>query len=158
VIVDFNEFDAFRIACKIEKDGILFYTQLASSIKIPEPKEILEFLLEEEKKHLKIFEEHLGRLRQVKEDVGEDNDLLTSMDFGVFQPYQGLKDLGDIMTNIPKALRLGLMIEDKSIKFYVACSFEVSMKETKEELLNIIAEEKRHKSLLERIIGTLPKA
>lgn len=160
VIVDFNEFDAYRIACKIEKDGISFYTQLSASVENTQTKEILEFLLAEEKKHLKIFEAQLDRLRQSKEDIGEDDDLLTSMDLGVLQPYQDLNDLGKIVADATKAkaLRLGIAIEDQSIRFYNACSLNVSLNETKGELANIIAQEKRHKTLLERILGTLPKA
>ena len=157
-IMDFNEFDAFRIAAKVEKDGLLFYAQLAAGVKKPEAKEVLEFLLGEEKKHLKFFEGQLDRLRQLKEDTNEDDDLLSALDFGVFQPYQNLKGLEDLVTNIPKALRLGLIIEDKSIQFYHACSQNLSAQGAKEELANIIAEEKGHKALLERIIAGLPKS
>jgi rubrerythrin len=92
VIVDFDEFEAYRIACKIEKDGLWFYEKLASRTKNTEVGQTLKFLLGEEIKHLQFFEDSLSRLRRDKEDTAEDNDLLTSMDFDIFQPLIRIKE------------------------------------------------------------------
>jgi rubrerythrin len=70
------------------------------------------------------------------------------MDFGIFKPDQGSLELENISDNILKVLRLGVSVEDKSIKFYGACQENVSSQDTKRELANIIAEEKKHKDLL----------
>ena len=157
VIVDFDEFEAYRIACKIEKDGLRFYEKLGSRTENTEVGRAMKFLLEEERKHLRFFEDALSRIRRDKEDAAEDNDLLTSMDFGIFQPYQSIAELENMVGDIPKALRLGIAIEDKSIKFYQACSQNVSVDDVKSELTLIIEEEKRHKDLLNRQLADLLK-
>jgi len=46
---------------------------------------------------------------------------------------------------------LGIIVEDKSIRFYSLCKAQVSSSSVKEELENIIAEEARHKQLLKNI-------
>jgi rubrerythrin len=157
VIVDFDEFEAYRIACKIEKDGMMFYKKLASEVKNNDVRQALDFLLGEERKHLQFFEDVLSRIRHDREDTAEDNDLLTSMDFGIFQPYQGIAQLQGIVEDTSKALRLGIAIENKSIKFYQACLQNVSAPQTKSELGLIIEEEKRHKDLLDTFLAALPK-
>ena len=150
-VSDFDEFDAARIACKIEKDGILFYARLKEGISDAGIKKSVEFLIDEEKKHLSFFEDTLDGLRQKKEDAHEDDDLLPSMDFGVFEPYQSIAELENIVTTPAKALRLGMAIEDKSIQFYDACRTLVSDADAKKGLAGIIAEEKKHKALLQKI-------
>ncbi len=157
VIVDFDEFEAYRIACKIEEDGLRFYEKFANRAEDAGVTETLKFLLGEERKHLKFFEDSLSHLRQDKEDSAEDNDLLTSMDFGIFQPYQSITELEDILDDVPKALRLGVAIEDKSIKFYQACRQNVSADKAKSELDFVIEEEKKHKELLDNLLVVLAK-
>lgn len=148
VVVDFNEAEAYRIACKIEKDGIEFYGKLAQAIVDKDTKRKIEFLLREEKKHLNFFEECLQeKEKRTVADPGEES-LLDYMDYAIFQPYQNIKDLSDKIDDIKQALRLAVIVEDKSIKFYQACKEKVSAAEAKQELQNIIEEERRHKQLL----------
>lgn len=155
VIVDFDAFDALRIACKIEKDGIEFYTQLASSLAKRDTKETLEFLLGEEKKHLAFFEESLQQLRGQKEDEGEEDDLLTTMDYGMFSSYPNASEFEIILNDMQKALHLGITIENKSIQFYEACQDNVSDPGTKKELALIIEEEKKHRVLFKALLADM---
>jgi len=155
IVTDFNEIEAYRIASKIEKDGIGFYEKLSSAAKNKELKNALRFLLQEEKKHLKFFEDCLTKLRQEKEDVWEDDDLLTSLDYGIFQPYQSIEQLENILRDAGKALRLGLIIEEKSIKFYEICREKISGLQAKKEISYIIDEENRHKQLLEDVLTNI---
>ena len=60
VITDFSELETYKIAIKIEKDGISFYENLIKDEKHINAKQELEFLLQDEKKHLKTFEKHLN--------------------------------------------------------------------------------------------------
>jgi rubrerythrin len=156
VVVDFDVFDALRISCKIERDGMEFYQQLASSVAKQDVKETLELLLGEEKKHLAFFEDSLQRLRDKKEDAGEEDDLLTTMDYGIFSSYPNATELEQILNDMQKAMRLGIAIENKSIQFYEACREKVSDSGTKEGLAHIIAEEKKHKALFEKLKAGLP--
>jgi rubrerythrin len=155
VVTDFNEFEAYRIASKIERDGIEFYEKLSNNAGQKELKNALRFLLQEEKKHLKFFEGCLSLLREEKEDISEDEDLLSSMDYGIFKPYQSITELENILKDSRKAIRLGLVIEDRSIEFYKNCEGKISTPVTKKEISRIIEEEKRHKELLENILTNL---
>lgn len=152
VITDFNEFDAYRIAVAIEKDGMELYEKLLALDLKPAVRETLKFLKSQEGHHISIFEELLQQLRDAGEDTSEDNDLLTSMNFGIFEPYQSMEGLQDALTDIDKAVRLGLLFEKKSIAFYQACKEKVSSTQAAGELTAIIKEEQRHKALLEGIL------
>jgi len=150
--VDFDEIDAYKIACAVEKEGIWFYQKLKDKIDKPRAKEVLSFLIEEERKHLRLFEEQLFKVRAGKEDDFEDDSLLSSMDFGIFKPYKDVEELENVLTDINRALKLAIIIEDKSIKFYELCRDNVSQEVARQELENIIEEEKEHKALLESIL------
>lgn len=135
VITDFNELEAYKIACKIEADGIDFYKS----------KEVFNFLLAEEQKHLKLFNELLFKLKEGREDSFEGDDLLSTIDYGIFMPVKKI--------NSPReALQLGIIIEDRSIKFYEFCKDRVSSNTAKKEISNIISEEHKHKELLEEML------
>ena len=155
VITDFNEVEAYKIACKIEKDGIEFYAKISGRVKDDKIKRTLSFLLNEEKKHLKFFEGQFFKVREREGDSSEEDDLLSSIDYGIFQPYQGVNGLEDVLKNPPRALRLGLILEDKSIKFYEHCRDSVSKEETKQEIAKILEEEQSHKQMLEDIVNNL---
>ncbi len=154
-IVDFNELEVYKIASKIEKDGLLFYEKLYNEVEDKEVKKRLKFLLCEEEEHLKFFEGCLNNAREKMEDGFENDDLLNYMDYGIFQPYQSIENMGEKINDVKKALRLGIIVEEKSIKFYQACQENISSVETREELQNIIEEEKRHKDLLQNILESL---
>jgi rubrerythrin len=151
VIVDFDEIEAYKIACKIEKDGIDFYKKLAGLVG-ESVRKMADFLIEEEERHLRVFEDCLYEARQRQEDTFEEDDLFSVMDYGVFYPYKSMEDIRELMNDSKKVLRLGLVIEDRSIKLYSACEKKVSSQSTREALRNIIEQEKRHKNLLEDMI------
>lgn len=155
VIVDFNELEAYKIASKIESDGISFYTNLSSGIKNKKIQETVNSLIQEEREHLKFFQEKLSVKNQSVEDGFEDDDLLAYMDYGIFKPYQDVKQMKDLIYDTQKALNLGIMVEDKSIKFYQACQRSVDSADTKKELGNIIKEEEKHKANLEGLLNQL---
>jgi rubrerythrin len=150
VIVDFDEAQAYTIACKVEKDGLAFYQRLYDAVKDKAAGEKLRFLMEEERKHLAFFEDNLARVSQDKENGFEEDGLVETMDFSVFQPYAGaLRETASAVGDARKALRLGTLIEDHSIRFYQACKEKVSSVAAQEAIAAIIEEEKKHKALLE---------
>lgn len=156
IISDFNELEAYKIAVKIEEDGIRLYKKLLEKSIFNKAKEVLSFLLNEEKKHLKFFEGCIAALRQTKEDSFEEDNLLKDIDYGIFSPYDGLKDLEKKIDVARKALKLGLIIEENSIKFYALCSEEVNNSQAKKEIAAIIDEERKHKVLIQDLMDTLP--
>lgn len=155
VIVDFNELEAYKIAIKIEKDGIDFYKKIFVNMQSKEIKEKLEFLLNEEREHLKFFEECLFNAGQHIEDGFQEDDLLNYMDYGIFKPLKDLKKMAKKIDDIKKALRLGIAVEEKSIRFYEFCRDKVSLSGTKDELKNIIAQEKQHRFLFKNILKSI---
>ena len=152
IISSFNALDAYKIASRVEKDGITFYQKLMNKVDDPKSKETLKFLLKEEEKHLKFFKDCLYEIKETSEDKFEEDDLLGSMDFGIFWPYQSIEDLESKLSNNRKAFSLGIAIEDKSINFYQACRDNITAEDIKLELDNIIEEEKKHKVLLESLL------
>ena len=155
VIVDFNEREAYAIACKVEKDGIWFYGQLLEVIADTETKMIIEHLINDERKHLAFFAERLAHLQTEEEEGFEEDNLLKDIDFGMFQPYQNMENIGEIVDDLKKALRLGITVENKSIQFYETCKEQVSDAGTQEELEHIVKEEAKHKATLEHILDKL---
>lgn len=153
IVTDFNELEAYKIAQKIEQDGIRFYQGLLDNAKAKNIREKLEFLLREETKHLKFFGECLMKIRQTKEDGFEEDDLFSYLDYAVFKPYQDLNNMADKIGDVKKALHLGIIIEEKSIKFYQACILKVASDKTKIGLQDITKEEVRHKILLEDLLS-----
>lgn len=151
IITDFDEMEAYKVACKIEKEGLTFYKKLAEKVEDTKTKETLKVLIGRESEHLKFFQNCLFELRKTQEDVNEDNDLLDSLDFGVFQPYESIDSLDKVLTDFHKALKLGIIVEEKSIKFYENCQREVSSQSAKEGIGNIIEEEYKHKALIESL-------
>lgn len=152
VIVDFNELEAYKIACKIEEDGLHFYKKLMEKISGDAPKSALAFLIKEEEEHLKFFEESLFKLEEKEEDSFEGDDLLSTMDYGVFRPYEDSQELEKILSDMNRTLHLGIVIEDKSIKFYEFCKRKVKDKKVKAEISKIIKEERKHKQHLEDML------
>ncbi|MBP7087877.1 MAG: ferritin family protein [Candidatus Omnitrophica bacterium] len=153
IISSFNALDAYKIASRVEKDGITFYQKLLNKVKDSKTKEVLKLLLKEEDKHLKFFKDCLYEIKETSKDDFEEDDLLGSMDFGIFWPYQNIKDLESKLSDNRKAFKLGIAIEDKSINFYQACRDNIATEEIRLELDNIIEEEKKHKALLESLLG-----
>lgn len=153
VITDFNELEAYKIACKIEADGIHFYKRLLDAITEDKSRNSLGFLLKEEVKHLDYFNKQLFRISEEEGETFEGDDLLSSMNYGIFQPYESMSSLSKILDNPKKALHLGIIIEEKSIGFYEKIRDKVSGDKTKTEVSNIIKEEIKHKKLLEEMAG-----
>lgn len=152
VITDFNEVEAYIIACKIEEDGIFFYKKLREQEKSPKVLETIDFLITEEQKHSKLFNSRLYTLRANSDTDYDENDLLTSIDYGIFHPYKDKENLQKIINNEKRAFSLGIIIENKSIEYYTILSKNLSQNKAKSEIANIIEEEKHHKEILEGLL------
>ena len=155
IITDFNEAEAYKIASKIEQDGIDFYTKILDEATEPAVKEKISYLLNEEKKHLKFFQERLFEVSEDKADGFEEDNLLGYMEYEVFKPFLDAKDLPENIKDARKALNLGIIAENSSINFYLSLRDKVTSPETKKELFAIIEEEKSHKELFEELLKQL---
>ena len=151
VITDFNEIEAYRIARKIEEDGLRFYEGIMSEVDNEAVKDKIRILMSEERKHLRFFDDHLYKLDPNAADFEGDN-ILNYMDYGIFEPYKDIEGLGKKLDDVKMALKLGIKVEDNSVKFYQSALDRVASEGAKEGLKDIIEEEKKHKQLFESIL------
>ncbi|MFC1807162.1 ferritin family protein [Candidatus Omnitrophota bacterium] len=154
-VVDFNEFGAYKIASKIESDGMRFYQDLQNKAKRDIIKSMAAMLADEEKRHLRFFESSLSRLQQEGEDEFEEDDILRSIDYGIFTSGQQTQDVESLLNDPSKTVRFAIGVESKTIQFYESCKECITDIRVKEELDNIIEEEKKHKRMLEELLKKL---
>lgn len=155
VIVDFNELEAFKIASKIERDGVDFYEKLAERAAGGRVRDTLNLLAGQERDHLEFFNGELCRLRENQQDDFEEDDLLGSIDYGIFQPYRSIEELEKALDAPRKVLRMGISIEEKSVRFYELCMRHISSSEAQNGVAGIVEEEREHKRLLEDMLAEL---
>jgi len=145
-IHDFNAKEAFKLARKLESEGISFYKKVLDSAKDPKAKEVLNYLLEEEKDHLQLFENMIEREDpEALDDSGED--VLDILDTGVFT----LPKDEALTTDLDKALQLGINIEKRSLTFYLEIMKHTDNEVGKAALKKIISEEKKHWEELKKL-------
>jgi len=152
-ISDFNSLEAYKIARKMEKDGIDFYQKLQAQNFSPEVSRALGFLLQEEKRHLKLFEDKIFELQKDSADGFEEEALVDFIDSKVFAPFDSLKNLDKYLTEKAKALKLGVAIEKNSVGFYQACLNNLSTSAAKKDLEFLIKEENAHLAILENLLN-----
>jgi len=146
-IYDFNAKEAFKVARRLESEGISFYKKLLRTVKDPGVKEVLNYLLEEEKEHLQLFEDMLeGEDPEVFDNSGKD--ILDILDTGVFTLP---KDEEEIATDMDKALQLGINMEKRSLAFYLEMVKYTESEEGISALKKIIEEEKKHWEELKKL-------
>jgi len=146
-IYDFNAVEAYKIARKLEKEGIGFYKKLLGAVKDPKVKEVLIYLLGEERDHLQLFEKMLEREDPESLDDSGEN-IVDILDTKVFD----LPRNEELTTDFNKALQLGITIEKRSLAFFLEMLKHTESEEGKNGLKKIIEEEKQHWEELKRLI------
>jgi len=146
-IYDFSIVETLKIARKLEKEGIRFYETLLEKTIDPTVKEVIRYLLNEEKDHLKLFEKLLEREdAEALDNDGED--MLDSVDDGVFV----LPPEEEWAADFDAAMQLGIAIEKRSLAFYLEVVKYTESEEGKKILKKIIAEERKHWEELKRCL------
>lgn len=156
-VTAFDAIEAFKIACKIEKDGIEFYRNLAVQEPDPSAKIIFEYLANEEKKHLAFFERQLVQARKTGTEEFEDDDIFSCIEYGIFELYKSIDDLPALLADIKKALKLGIQVEKRSVQFYGVCKDSITDTAVKEALQTIIDEEKSHARKISDLLTSVEK-
>jgi rubrerythrin len=145
-LYDFNAVESYKIARKLENEGIRFYTKLLSVLKDPKVREVLIYLLDEEREHLALFEKML--LKESPEALDErEDEIIDLMDTGVFAFPGG----EEVPSDLDQALQLGITIEKKSLAFYLELLKYTVNEEGKSTLTRIISEEKKHWEELKKL-------
>ena len=147
--------EVFDLAIQIEKNGEQYYRDARKKISNPSLSSLLEWLADQEEKHLSWFSERKERL----ETKGDDLEL-AEMSGSILQGILGdqsfsLKeaDLSKI-DNVEALIQLAIEFEKDSILFYEMIGSFIEDSETSEKLNEIIAEENRHIELLEEFEET----
>ena len=147
-LYDFTAAEAYRIAKKIEREGIRFYQLLMEKTADAAVQELVTRLRDAEEEHLKIF----GRLLEgAGEKPGqlEDEDLLDSVDDAIFIITENQVAAGDF----GQALQLGIIIEKRSLAFYLEVEKHTESSEGKSALRTIIDEERKHWEDLKQLVN-----
>jgi rubrerythrin len=145
-LYDFTAPEAYRIACKIEHEGIRFYQLLIDKAADAGVKELVTRLRDAEAEHLKIFEQLLAGAGG-KPGQWEDDDLLDSVDDAIFSITENQVTAADF----GQALQLGIIIEKRSLAFYLEVEKHTAGSEGKHALRQVIDEERRHWEQLKQL-------
>jgi len=145
-LYDFSPAEAFKIARKLEREGIRFYDLLMKKAADPKAKEIVRYLRDGEAEHLRLFESLLeGGDQEALEN--DEEDLLDSIEDGVFAVPASEVYAADF----DRALELGIIIEKRSLAFYLEVAKHTASREGKDALRKVIEEERQHWEELKKL-------
>ncbi len=150
-LYDFNEIEAYKIACKVEKDGLGIYNYFLRKVKDASLQDMFTFLSKQEEEHYKYFRKRLDELLKDK-NASETNKLdqiISLLDVKIFPSYSEVVEKANKIKDEKELLNLAINVENKSINFYTACLGNEKEENVKKELKKIITEETKHKLLLE---------
>ena len=147
----FNEIEAVRIAQNMEKNGLAFYQHAAAKSANAKVRETFQQLIEDEKGHLKAFEELEATLearRTAGAEFEDDKELGAYIDqllrTQVFCEKCAATDMLQQAKDDCTALAVSLQAERVAIIFYQEMLGYVDSKEAKEAFDWILKEERQH--------------
>jgi len=138
--------DIFDFAMQMEKDGEVYYRDLAGKVGQKGVARILEMMADDEVKHFNI----LSKMKQGTPQMPESEVLKNAKN--VFQEMKDQKEEMSFDLSQKEALQKALDIEERSEKFYLEKVNEVNSAEHKALLKKIADEERRHVHLLDHMI------
>lgn len=147
--MDYSVKDAIKAAIQMEKDGYSFYQKAAAQTSSDMGREIFESIAEDELMHLdvfqKMFEEKIGKSEW--KNLVESSKKYTNI--GVFP-----KDLKETEGENPDsseldALRIAMDSEKEAIDYYSKIRDNLTDRDVKEIIDEIIEQEKSHYNILE---------
>ncbi len=148
IISDFKPLEAYKIARRLEAEGINFYSLFLSSVDDVEAEKAVYSLLTEERKHLKFFNQKVEELS----GPFDENSIVDEIDTRVFGALGESVDLADIIKDEKKAIELGIFFEKRSVSFFKACLVKTTDAPAKKAFEDIIKEEEKHLESLKGIL------
>lgn len=146
---DFNAEESYRIARKLEEESIALYASIVDKLSDHKIRDAVDLLLKEERCHKHAIDEQLSRLGADDHDVEHVTDIIDS---GVVTPLEQA-DIEKVLCNSVEAVRLGISLENRAIRFYNAILENTADPEGRAAIENIIAQENDHRSRLEALIA-----
>lgn len=153
-VFDFDELEAYRIARKLESDGVYYYTRMREEMLKPEICDVIDMLIADEKRHLDHCQEKVEELCRERDELDEDETLADIIDSGVMDVLKDPEQVANVLCNPQEALRLGISAENRSIAFYSELLRNTSDESGKAAIGGLIREEREH---LDKLKGLLRK-
>lgn len=152
LLSDFNALQAYKIARKLEKDGIDFYSKVLETSGDKELNSAIKYLIESEKDHLSFFQARISQLQAEAVDGFEEEDVTDFIDSSIFRPEELAQRESIDFAEPESALNYGVIVETKSVSFYSAMLENVTDEAAREAVQAIIAEEKKHLATLRSLV------
>lgn len=150
----FNDVEAAKIACNMERNGLEFYKMMAAKSADPNVKQTFEQLAADESEHIAVFEAlHEALLAEPRKHSYLDNEELDAymrrlVESHVFADAGTVSRLArDADTDIA-ALGVGMRAERDTMLFYQEMLTFTDSKAAREAFQGIVDEERRHLVLL----------
>jgi len=143
LLSDFSPVQAFKIAVKMEQDGIRFYKDLLGTVRDEEARAEIGFLVRQEQQHLDTFTRLLREQKEETADGFEEDDIIDYMNASVFEVSLRKETAGN-MDHRHTAMEEALNLERRSIVFYEACARSAGGGAPKGSFEKIIEEERSH--------------
>lgn len=141
--------NVFEFAMKMEEDGKAYYQLLASQTSLPGLQKIFSELADDEQKHYEIF-----RKLKEQEPVAEMQD--TTVIENARNIFEGLPKGAVALAGVKDSTAgydHAMELESQSFKFYERAADQETNPKTKELLLKIAVEERKHFNILENIFS-----
>jgi rubrerythrin len=136
----------FDCAISMEEDARAYYKKLADASTIPEIKNLLSLLAEAEQEHRNALAGMKERLLPQKAEFSVLKDAAC-----VFKPLLGKRNLMEDLKDDPDAYRHIVMREEEDVRFYEDLAAKEQDGESRELLLLLADEERKHLSIVENI-------
>ncbi len=139
--------NVYEYAMKVEKDGEVYYRELASKSPNEGLKKVFNILADAEVKHYQVF-------KSMRDKDGQDiNTLDISTDSKtIFETLSANKDKVDFKQDEIRFYEDAIKREDDSYQFYLTKANELENENEKTVFMNIAKEEIKHKEILENIL------
>ncbi len=137
--------DTYDYAMKLEKQGELYYRELAISSPYTSLKKVFQILADEEAKHYDLFK------NLKKNNIVNTSDINIDMET-IFDILSEDKDKLKFNSSEVKFYKKLILAEDDLEQFYLNKAEEIEDNNKKESIIKIAQEEAKHKIILENIL------
>lgn len=159
----FNLYEIKQIGLNLEKDGLAFYTKMASIAKSPKAKAIFLKLASDEKDHIRWIEENIKVDDLLQENLMDasgaiDDYIRNIVKSGVFpNPDKAPEVMAQIKSD-EDGIKIAMQAEQTSTRFYDHLAKNSRDSETKESLLKLKEQEIQHYRLLKDFLEEFRKS
>jgi rubrerythrin len=140
---DFSAVQAYKIAIRMEENGIAFYRGLLAKVKDEDARHEIDFLIEQEENHRKTFQGLLDKEKQASGDGFEEDDIVDYLNAKVFDASVE-KEKARRMDHRHTAMEEALDYERRTIVFYDGCLRQTKDPQAQAALRAVLEEEKKH--------------